>query len=121
MNRGILKDEKLKDSQGSLADYNQAIILNPQFAVAYNNRGFLKNDKLNDKKGSLADYNQAIILNPQYALAYANRAYLKYKKLDDRSGGIADIRKAADLAKAQENIALSNFAIKTMQKWGVSY
>jgi S1-C subfamily serine protease len=34
------------DYRGALADYNQAIAINPKYAEAYNNRGFLKHDKL---------------------------------------------------------------------------
>lgn len=64
-NRGNLKANKLNDPQGSLADYNRAIDLNPKYATAYSNRGFLKAEKLNDRVGGVADFQQAARLYQQ--------------------------------------------------------
>jgi tetratricopeptide (TPR) repeat protein/S1-C subfamily serine protease len=96
-NRGLLKKNKLNDSQGALADFNQAINLNPKDVLAYNNRGILKKDELNDSQGALADFNQAITLNPKDALAYGNRGNLKEDKLNDSQGALADYNKAITL------------------------
>jgi tetratricopeptide (TPR) repeat protein len=64
------------DNQGNydqaIANYNQAICICPDDAVAYNNRGYdwyMKNDF--DK--AIADYNQALVLCPKYAEVYSNR------------------------------------------------
>jgi tetratricopeptide (TPR) repeat protein len=92
--RGVLKNEKLNDTQGALTDFNQAIILNPKFSSAYNNRASLKNEKLNDIQGSLTDYNQAILLNPKFSAAYSNRGILKYTKLNDIQGALGDYNQA---------------------------
>jgi Trypsin-like peptidase domain/TPR repeat/Tetratricopeptide repeat len=84
------------DIQGTLADYNQAISLDPKSADAYINRGVLK-DKLNDVRGALADCNQAISLDPKSALAYINRGLLKSQRLNDVRGALADLSKAIEV------------------------
>lgn len=61
----VLNNDKLNDVQGALADYNQAIALNPNDAQAYNNRGILKNDRLNDIQGAISDMQQALKLYQQ--------------------------------------------------------
>ncbi|WP_310424319.1 tetratricopeptide repeat protein [Chamaesiphon sp. VAR_48_metabat_135_sub] len=98
------------DNRGALADYNQAIALNPKDAEAYNNRGVLKYQKLNDVQGALADYNQAIALNPKDAESYINRDALKNKKLNDIQGALADLTQAIALnpkyAESYYNLAL---------------
>ena len=57
----------------AILDYNRAIELNPQYALAYCNRGNAKTAK-GDFDGGIADYNRAIQINPQLALAYNNRS-----------------------------------------------
>jgi tetratricopeptide (TPR) repeat protein len=103
------------DIQGALADYNQAIALNPKFVNAYSNRGTLKQDKLNDRQGALADLNQAIALDPKYALAYNNRGTLKYQKFNDVQGALADYNQAIALNPQSAN-AYSNRGLLKKQK-----
>jgi tetratricopeptide (TPR) repeat protein len=83
--------------QGALADYNQAIALDPKYSSAYVVRGFLKNAILNDVQGSLADFDQAIALDPKNSLAYASRGNLKNEKLNDMRGALADLNQAIAL------------------------
>jgi Trypsin-like peptidase domain/TPR repeat len=73
---GYDKNEK-GDFRGALADYNQAIALNPKDSNAYIACGLLKDEKLNDVPGALSDFNQAIALNPKDSAAYYNRGLLK--------------------------------------------
>ena len=89
--RAYAKDD-LGDKQGAIADYNQAIAINPQFANAYTGRGLAKY-ALGDKQGAIADYNQAIAINPQFALAYTNRGAAKNES-GDNQGAIADYNQA---------------------------
>ncbi|WP_236104130.1 tetratricopeptide repeat-containing S1 family peptidase, partial [Sphaerospermopsis reniformis] len=102
--RGELFDE-LKRHQEAIADYTQAITINPQYALAYYNRGVVKSD-LGDKKGAIADYTQAITINPQYVSAYYNRGVVK-SDLGDKKGAIADFTQAItinpQLARAYVN------------------
>jgi tetratricopeptide (TPR) repeat protein len=90
---GVQKTNK-GDYRGALADYNQAIALEPKSANAYNNRGVLKNEKLTDFQGALADYNQAIAIDPKNINAYNNRGNLKNEKLNDVQGALADFNQA---------------------------
>ena len=49
----------LGDKQGAINYYNQALKINPNYALAYNNRGSARYD-LGDKQGAIDDYNQAL-------------------------------------------------------------
>jgi len=60
------------DGQRAIEDYNEAIRLDPKFALAYNNRGAAYGDK-NERDRAIADYSEAIRLDPKYAEAYYNR------------------------------------------------
>ena len=78
--------------EDAIKDYDQAIILNPQYADAYNNRGNAKNN-LGDHNAAVADYNEAILLNPKGAAAYNNRGIAK-NNLGDYNAAVADYNEA---------------------------
>lgn len=92
------RKREANDNQGALADYNQAIALNPKNDWAYYKRALLKKDRLNnDDSGAVADYSQAISLNPEFADAYTQRGILKKGNLRDYQGGKADLDRAIAL------------------------
>jgi tetratricopeptide (TPR) repeat protein len=81
-----------KDFKGAIADYTEAIRLNPNYIDAYNERGIVRYD-LKDFQGAIADYNSALKINPNYAQAYNNRG-LAREELKDLQGAIADYNSA---------------------------
>jgi tetratricopeptide (TPR) repeat protein/V8-like Glu-specific endopeptidase len=83
---------KKGDFKGAIADYTQAIKLNPNYVNAYNDRGIARS-RIGDAKGEIDDYNQAIRINPNYANAYYNRGIAR-SEMGDKQGAIADYTQA---------------------------
>jgi tetratricopeptide (TPR) repeat protein len=90
-NRGI-EYHKAGDINRAIADYTQAIALNPQHEYAYNNRGSAYYTK-GELDRAIADFTQAIAINPVFDGAYTNRGIVYYDKGElDRA--IADSTRA---------------------------
>ena len=83
----------------AIAEYDQAIKLDPSLALAYSNRGESRFNK-GDLEGAFADFDAAIKRDPNYATAYANRALVYYRR-HDMAHALADytvrIKLAPDL------------------------
>ena len=90
-------NEKRKngDLTGAIADYTEAIRLDPKNARAYRNRGFAK-EKNGDLAGAMADYTEAIRFDPKDTLAYCDRGVVKAKN-GDLAGAMADYKEAIRL------------------------
>lgn len=92
------------DLDHAIADWSEAITLDPNYVHAYNDRAKAYRAK-GDYEHAIADYNEAIKLDANHALAYKGRgiAYLL-------SGQIAkaevDFQQAADLDPADQYAAL---------------
>ncbi len=86
---------KKGDKQGAIADYDQAIRLDPSSAETYSSRGFVRYE-LGYKMGAIADYDQAIRLDPKSAVTYNNRGNIRYE-LGDEQGVMADYDQAIQL------------------------
>jgi tetratricopeptide (TPR) repeat protein len=93
-NRGV-EYEKKQDYARAIADYDQAVTLDPKNPLAYNNRGNSYAAK-GDFEHAIADYDEAVKLNPKYAEAFYNRGLAKQKK-SDWAGADADIAEAKQL------------------------
>ena len=85
------KAEK-EDYEGAIEDYNQAIRLDPDNALAYKHRGDARRN-LEDYEEAMADYTEAIRLDPEYAAAYNNRGVVR-RQLGDYEEAIADFTEA---------------------------
>jgi tetratricopeptide (TPR) repeat protein len=83
------------DSRGAIADFTQAIQLDPKFAEAYHNRGNVR-VTLGDRQGALTDFNRAIELNPKDSESYNNRGNLRLN-LGDKQGALTDFNRAIQL------------------------
>jgi tetratricopeptide (TPR) repeat protein len=77
-NRGLAWHFKGNNDQ-AIADYTEAIRLNPNAVIAYNNRGTAWRDKGNLDR-AIADYTHAIRLNPNDAPAFNNRGNAWHEK-----------------------------------------
>ena len=92
--RGFAKYE-LGLYHAAISDYDTAIHLNPDFALAYYARGIAKK-KLKQYFPAIADYTQAIRLKPDDALAYFYRGNVK-ADLKQYAAAIADYTQAIRL------------------------
>src|SRR5262249_16812831 len=63
----------------AIADYDQAIRLDPKNAASYSNRGSAWHKK-NQLDRAIADYDQALRVDPAYTKAYQNRGVAWYYK-----------------------------------------
>ena len=80
----------------AIVEYNKAIRLNPDFALAYSNRGAAKNELGRYEEG-IADCDRAIRLDPRLAIAYNNRGFAK-NQLEQYGEAIVDYDQAIRLA-----------------------
>ena len=76
----------------AIADFTEAIRLNPNHGPAYCERGDTYAVK-GDYDKAIADYNQALALNPNYAIGYNNRG-VAWKDKGDYDKAIADFNQA---------------------------
>ncbi len=80
----------------AIQDYDQAIRLDANYALAFNGRGTAYSDK-GQYDRAIQDYNQAIRLKPNDAGAFGNRG-LAYLKLGQVAAAKADYTRAVELS-----------------------
>ena len=78
-----------------MADYAQAIALEPRDAYVYANRGITEAE-MGDFKAAEKDYSKALMIDSKLVAAYLNRAVVR-EKLDDWEGAMADCSSAIRL------------------------
>jgi tetratricopeptide (TPR) repeat protein len=82
--------------ESGIADYTEAIRLNPEYAIAYNNRG-IAHSKSGNLRKALLDFTEAISLEPEFAAFYNHRG-LAYHNTGDYRNAILDYSEAIRLA-----------------------
>ncbi|MBE9164551.1 MULTISPECIES: tetratricopeptide repeat protein [Microcoleaceae] len=112
-NSALAKSEA-GDIQGAIADYTEAIRLNPDYAAAHNKRGIIRARDLKDYPAAKADFDRAIQIDPNYGDAYYNRARVR-EFLEDINGAIADYHTAAQFYQKSGKTNDYQDAIKHLQ------
>ena len=92
--KGIACQESM-DREGSITHYSNAIELDPQMAVAYNNRGTVHGAN-GDFALALLDFNKAIELDPDEPIVYGNRGLVHSDK-GEIGLALSDFNKAIEL------------------------
>ena len=88
-------DSNNGDHDRAIAAFSEAIRLDPNYAMAFNNRGVAHVNK-GDNDRAIADYTEAIRLDPKYALAFLNRG-IAFGKKGDIDRAITDFTEAIRL------------------------
>ncbi len=83
------------DLKGAIEDCNQAIRLNPNYALAYNNRGFARLLS-GDLKEAIENFTQALSIDPSLAITHNNRGFARFK-IGDLKGAIEDFTQALSI------------------------
>jgi Tfp pilus assembly protein PilF len=91
-----------KDYQGAIADFTQAIKLNPNYAEAYYSRS-LGYYRQRDSVKAIGDLTQAIQLNPKYAQAYVQRGVVQANSRNTPAS-LNDYRQALSLSPLDATI-----------------
>jgi tetratricopeptide (TPR) repeat protein len=94
LGRGLARKEG-RDLDGALADFNRAIELTPNDAMAYVYRGRVK-AVIHNVEGAIADFNQAIEFDPKSKVALHDRGLAKRHK-NDMDGAMVDFNHAIEL------------------------
>ena len=93
---GNISAEDARVYDRSIADYTQALKLDPNNAIIYYQRGNAYNDK-GDFDRAIADYTQAIRVNPNLSDAYMMRGMIYMENKQDLDTAIADYTQAIRL------------------------
>jgi len=106
--RGVAR-RTANDLEGAIADFTQAILLDPLNSEFYNDRGGARYHQ-GDYEGAIGDYHQAQSLNPEFTHVYCNNRGEVYFALGQYEQALAEFKKANEL-KPGHNFAIAGLAI----------
>lgn len=92
---------KADDIDRALADFSEAIKIDPRFAEAHLQRGQAR-FKNGDVEGAIADFTRAIEIDSRHAAAYKARGMAMHYK-NDEDAAIADLSKAIQIGDLEPN------------------
>jgi tetratricopeptide (TPR) repeat protein len=107
-NRGNAYDD-MGETAKALADYDQALRLNPMFSEAYFNRAFVRY-RLGRHQEALKDYDRLLSLEPVLASGYFNRSFA-WAAMGRYDKAVADVQKALELSPSNSNY------MEQLQEW----
>jgi tetratricopeptide (TPR) repeat protein len=93
-----------RDLHGALADYNEAIKIEPS-AQSYMSRAFFKQQEIKDYQGAEEDYTRAISFESSTytAMLYMYRGTLRSQYLQNKKGAITDLQEAVRICKQRSS------------------
>jgi S1-C subfamily serine protease len=98
-----------RDNKRALQNFDQAIKINPKYAIAHNNRGEVL-ENMNRLDEAMAAFNRAIESNPRYARAFANRGDI-WRRMSNELNAIADYKYALSIDR---NNSLARAGLKIL-------
>ena len=113
-NRGTLRRDFLNNLDGAIEDYTNAIKIDTNYTIAYNNRGWAKYLK-EDFKGAVEDYQKALIINSNYAFSWNNMG-IAYFKLEQYSKAVEAYNEAIKIDPKYGNAYLNRGSAKELMK-----
>ena len=90
--------------EAAVADFDEAIRINPNYAEAFYQRGLVK-QHLEHYEAAIVDYDEAIHINPDYAVAFYQRAETNFS-LRRFAEATADLQTASQLAEQADDTDL---------------
>jgi tetratricopeptide (TPR) repeat protein len=111
LDRGVLRMARGEHGQ-AIADFNNALKIQPYLAVAYNDRGIAQS-ALHQFAKAEADFTQALGLAPSHPEQVLFNRAMAYEDMGDLKRAYLDYRKAAELAPGWDKpaIELARFSL----------
>jgi len=109
--RGLAK-ANLKNYEGAIEDYKEAIRINPMYAIAHYNSGVANEKMMGHSKEAILDYTAAITADPNFSNAYANRGYVMANERNDFIMAIDDCNKAIEIDPKNSRAYIKRSAVR---------